>query len=287
MKLRSISVLLLAMLLAPSAVAGTKSKSFDVPADVLYESAVQTAARNYSLASSDSAQQRFSFRTGASAASWGLEVRAWVEPASANSSRLVLDIQNSDSRQVFSWGAGGRMADKFFKDVEAAVASWHPVEYSFALVKPAESPALAFEDENLKIAFAVSRKAIGFSLTNKTDVPLKIDWNQLSYVDADGKSHTVFHKGVAYKDREAALPPSVIPPTATLEDMVLPSDYSQWNDVGGGFHTSDLLPQAANASAYVGKTLSVFMPVELNNAVKNYLFSFKITQAQVKERKKS
>ncbi|HYL13906.1 MAG TPA: hypothetical protein VEV41_12770 [Terriglobales bacterium] len=277
----------LALAFAMPAVAGTKSKGFDVPADVLYESAVRTAAQNYKLTTSDSAHQRFAFRTGASATSWGLEVQAAVQAVSASSSKLVVDIQNSDSRQVFSWGAGGRMADKFFKDVEATLAGWRPVDYSFSLVKPTETSSLVFEDEHLKIAFTVSRKAIGFSLTNKTDSPVKIDWNQLSYVDVDGKSHKVFHKGVAYKDREGSFPPSIVPPTATFEDLVLPSDYSQWSDVGGGFYTFDLLPQAANAGSYVGKIFSVFMPVEVNSAVKNYLFSFKITQAEVKEQKKS
>jgi hypothetical protein len=174
------------------------------------------------------------------------------------------------------------MADKFFKDVETALASWRPVDYTFVLVKPAESESLVFEDENLKIAFEVSRKAINFSLTNKIDTALKIDWNQVSYVDVDGKAHKVFHTGVTYKDRDASLPPSIVPPTAKFEDMALPSDYSQWSDVGGGYYSLDLLPQAASASSYVGKIFSIYMPVEMNNGVKGYLFSFRIKGALVK-----
>jgi hypothetical protein len=269
---------ILGILMVPvSARAGSKSKTFDVPADVLYESAVQTAAQTHKLISSDAGRRRFSFRT----ASWGLEVHAGVQPSSSNSSQLILDVQNADSRQPFAWGAGGRMADKFFKDVETSLGAWRPVVYRLALTKPVESEALVFEDDNLRASFALSRKAINFSLKNKTDGPLKIDWNQWSYVDVDGNSHRIFHKGIAYKDRETSLPPSVIPPTATFEDVVFPSDYSRWSDVGGGFQSLDLLPQAVSASAYVGKTLSLFMPLEVNNTVKNYLFSFKIKEAQV------
>ena len=35
----------------------------------------------------------------------------------------------------------------------------------------------------LNAVFGVSRKGITFTLRNKTEGPLKIDWNQWSYVD--------------------------------------------------------------------------------------------------------
>lgn len=100
---------------------------------------------------------------------------------------------------------------------------------------------------------------------------LKIDWNQVSYIDVDGKSHKVFHNGVLYKDRE-----SFLPPTARFEDVAFPSDCSERSEVEGGFLWSDLLPQSCIASAYVGKTFSLFIPIEIKSSTKNYLFSFQI-----------
>jgi len=284
MTIKICALLVTGIFLSASVFAGTKSQTFDVPADVLYESAVHTAAQTYKLVSSDSSHEAFSFRTGASASSWGLEVAASVNALSEISSRLVLDIQNSDPNQVFSWGAGGRMADKFFKEVTSVLASWCPIDYTFVLVKPRQTDGLLFEDEGLKVRFSVSRKAVNFSLTNQTDSAIRIDWNQVSYVDVDGKSHKVFHRGITYKDRDASLPPSIVPPNATFEDVVLPSDYSQSSDVEGGYFEQDLLPQAAGATSYVGKTISVFAPIEVSGSVKSYLFTLKITDAHVHRR---
>jgi hypothetical protein len=282
--MRRTKLLLLGMLLFSllpiSAVAGSKDKTFSVPTDVLYDAAVRTAAHEYKLTNSEGDRRRFSFHTGASVASWGMNVKAHVESLSETSSRLILLIENS-SNQTLSWGAGGRMADDFFKAVETAAASWQPVQYGFTMVKPAESKSLAYDDDTLNVVFGVSRKGVTFTLKNKTEGPLKIDWNQWSYVDVDGKSHKVFHRGVAYKDKETSLPPSTIPPTAALEDLIVPTDSVVWSNAENGYRTLDLLPHTPDASTLVGKTLSVFMPLEVNGSVKNYLFSFKITNVQV------
>ncbi len=272
-------VVLLFSLSPVCAVAGSKDKSFAVPADVLYDAAVHTAAHEHKLTSSEGDRRRFSFRTGATGASWGLVVKAHVESLSETSSRLILVIENN-SNQTFSWGAGGRMADDFFKAVETALASWQPIQYRFTMVKPAESESLVYEDDTLKVVFGVSRKGINFTLRNKTEGPLKVDWNQWSYVDVEGKSHKVFHRGVAYKDKETSLPPSTIPPTAALEDVIVPTDYVEWSNLESGYRTLELLPDNSTASTFVGKTLSVFMPVEVNGTVKNYLFSFRVKDVQ-------
>jgi len=208
-----------------------------------------------------------------------LAVKAHVESLSETSSRLILVIENN-SNQTFSWGAGGRMAEDFFKAVETALASWQPVQYRFTMVKPVESESLAYDDDTLSVVFVVSRKGINFTLKNKSNSPLKVDWNQWSYVDVESKSHKVFHRGVAYKDKEASLPPSTVPPTAALEDLIVPTDYVEWSNAEGGYRVLELLPNNSAASTLIGKTISVFMPIETNGSVKNYLFSFKVKDAQ-------
>jgi hypothetical protein len=59
-------------LLPVCAVAGSKDKTFPVPAGVLYDAAVHTAIHEYKLTSSEADRRRFSFHTGATAASWGI-----------------------------------------------------------------------------------------------------------------------------------------------------------------------------------------------------------------------
>jgi hypothetical protein len=152
----------------------------------------------------------------------------------------------------------------------------YAVEYSFALIKPAESQELKFEDQALSIGFLIVKPQITFQLVNKTDQPIKIDWIQVSYVDTSGSAHKVTHGGVRIIDRNSALPPTSIPPTAKVEDFIVPTDAISLQS--GKWETNDLLPQGPVAKALEGKTFSLFMPLEVNGAVKNYLFTFKITK---------
>ena len=115
-----------------------------------------------------------------------------------------------------------------------------------------------------------------FQLANKTDQPIKIDWHQITYVDPSGSAHKVTHGGVRIIERDSAHPPTTIPPTATIEDFIVPTDaismrFNKWE-------ANDLLPEGREAKGLEGKIFSIFIPLEVNGAVKNYIFTFKITK---------
>jgi len=154
-------------------------------------------------------------------------------------------------------------------------------KYTFKMLKPKESDELAFEDAALRIVFNIDRHRFKFSLFNKTDNPMKLDWNQISYVDLSSGSHKVIHDGVRYIERDKAIPLTVIPPSAKIDDFILPTDavhYAQsgWNK---GWHEEPLFPkpEKKEALALKGKTFSAFMPIEINSTTKNYNFVFQIT----------
>ena len=54
--------------------------------------------------------------------------------------------------------------------------------YSFSLQKPKSSEKLAFEDSTIVFVAQVFRQGIGVAILNKTDEPIKIDWNQVSFI---------------------------------------------------------------------------------------------------------
>ncbi len=153
----------------------------------------------------------------------------------------------------------------------------YPTQYFFSMIKPNASEDLHFEDNFVSIAFNISKKQIGFILRNKTDNPLIIDWNKISYVDVLNKSHKIIHEGVKYIDKNNSLSPTTIPPTAKIEDFVFPTDniyyvsgqYDHWRKI-------DIFPQGPQAKHFSGKTFSVFMPIEINGTQKNYFFTFLI-----------
>jgi hypothetical protein len=146
------------------------------------------------------------------------------------------------------------------------------------MTKPWENRDLFFEDQAIRMSFLLSDKQIGMVLQNKTQSPIKIDWNNISYVDTSGLAHGVIHTGVRYIERDRPQVPSVIPPAAMIEDAIVPSDHiSYTSGTSGGWSSRPLFPSIiSETDRYIGKSFSIFMPMEFDGAVKNYLFSFRI-----------
>jgi hypothetical protein len=151
-----------------------------------------------------------------------------------------------------------------------------PVNYSYSMTKPENSPELILENENFDIGFTINRSRIGFQLQNKSSDPITIDWNQVSYVDPTGSSHRVMHQGVKYSNRDQSLAPTTIPPNASIEDIVLPTDNVSYSSEINEWTRDPLFPSGTGAEAYEGQSFSVFMPLEIGGETQNYNFVFKI-----------
>lgn len=153
-------------------------------------------------------------------------------------------------------------------------------KYYFCMIKPKKNDDLMFEDHAIKIQFSIATQQIGFILKNKTDDPIKIDWNQVSYVDVFNEAHKVIHSGVTYKDKNSPQAPTIIPPTAKLEDLIFPTDYVSY-ELNMWLKKPLFPPKASEANFYKGKTFSVFIPLEIKGVIKNYLFTFEIKDVEL------
>jgi hypothetical protein len=145
--------------------------------------------------------------------------------------------------------------------------------YSFSLQKPKASDTLALEDSSITFAAQVARQGLAVAILNKTDQAIKIDWNQVSYIDETGKANGVSHQGVKYLDAANVKPPSIIPPGARYEDTIVPAGNIQYAD---GWRVSPLLPMGVQSRQLIGKIISLFIPMEISGNVENYSFGTKI-----------
>ncbi len=149
--------------------------------------------------------------------------------------------------------------------------------FRLQLTKPTESESLSVEDANIAIVFSLASTSVGFALQNKTDGPIKIDWNQVSFIDPQGTSHSVTHEGVKYTDANSSKPPTVVPPTAKVVDSIVPADNVYYTPGQyGGWSTRYIFPRAPLGASLKDKSFSIYMPLEINGTGKNYLFTFKI-----------
>lgn len=156
----------------------------------------------------------------------------------------------------------------------------------------------SFKDDNIDILWYVSGSHFNFKLTNMSDYAIKIPWDEVVYIDEDNNANKVMHSGIKYNERNAAQPASVIPRGTSFSDIVLPTDNVQWREgtytryssIPGGWEETPLFPQydsayLAGTSALPGKTVSIMMPIIIQNVTNEYTFTFQINDLEYKEEK--
>jgi archaellum component FlaG (FlaF/FlaG flagellin family) len=102
------------------ALAKPKKKTYDNAATDLFTAALRTARERHVVTYVDEKMLMFTFETGHSFFTKGFISNASIEPQSDQSATLVINVQTKDGEAA--WGAGDRMADKFFEQVGQELA---------------------------------------------------------------------------------------------------------------------------------------------------------------------
>jgi PEGA domain-containing protein len=111
---RLILVLVAASLLPICVQAKPKKKTYNNSAEQLFTAALRTARERHVVTYVNEKMLMFTFETGRSFTSEGFVANASVEPEGDNKATLIINVQN---KKGVSWGAGDRMADKFYEQV--------------------------------------------------------------------------------------------------------------------------------------------------------------------------
>lgn len=147
---------------------------------------------------------------------------------------------------------------------------------TFAMVKPVESAGGVFADEFVEVRVTVEAR-VQLSLHNKTEHPIRIDWNEVMFVEPNGTAVKVLHEGVRLADKNNAGPPTTVPPMARLEDSLVPSDRVVWSDLLDRWEENPLFPSGESAAALDGKEFGLFLPIKVGDKTQNYSFRFRIS----------
>ena len=133
------------LLLSVFAQAEPKKKTYNNSADQVFNAALRTARERHVVTYVDEKTLMFTFETGRSLTSKGFVANASVEPQGDSKATLIINVQTKDG---FSWGAGDRMADKFYTQVGDQLAGdpqqWFAVkasEKAIAVPDPKAVPA--------------------------------------------------------------------------------------------------------------------------------------------------
>ena len=151
--------------------------------------------------------------------------------------------------------------------------------------KDGEVNKYRYEDDYIEIIWYVSAYKFYFDLRNKSNYTIKINWDDISYVDYDGKVGRVMHSGVKYIDRNSSQPATTIPKDACIKDVLVPTENVYLiPGLYGGWREKLLIPStyssreafANSASTYIGKTMRILMPIMIENVQNDYTYEFSI-----------
>lgn len=136
----------------------------------------------------------------------------------------------------------------------------------------------SYEDDFIKIIWLPALTEFSFTLENKSDISIKIIWDEAVYIDEDNTSRKVMHSGVKYEDKEKAQPLTVIAKKTKINDLVTPVDNICFNRDSWG--TLSLF----SAEKSDGKTVKILLPIQIQETINEYIFSFKINHTRINKR---
>jgi hypothetical protein len=148
--------------------------------------------------------------------------------------------------------------------------------YRFALESPANSEHTSYDDDFISATLYPAETQLGFVVRNKSSEPIKVLWDQCSYIDPSGQTLRVIHSGIRMIQKDAPMSPSVIPPGASLKEAITPADYITY--VGGevGWSVKQMFPMRfVQAIPLKGSAVSMFMPIEIKGSTRNYTFTLR------------
>jgi len=100
-----------------------------------------------------------------------------------------------------------------------------------------------YEDDYINIVWYVGLKQFNFTLNNKSGHSLKINWDDISFVDTKGQVGRVMHSGVKYSERNNSQPATTVPKGASISDILLPTENVYFvSGQYGGWRENYLLP---------------------------------------------
>lgn len=155
---------------------------------------------------------------------------------------------------------------------------------SYALVTPVASKDLKFRDKNIAVSFIVAEKEFQMNFKNLSPYDMKILWERAEYADVNRQTHRIMPSGVRFSDRNNPIPDQFVLSGSSVEEAVIPISNVYILPQRKGYDVRPLFPFESDEAAaeLKGKSVILFIPVEINRQIIPYNFKIKITNA-VKE----
>ena len=145
-----------------------------------------------------------------------------------------------------------------------------------------QTSSLTANNSMVDVEWTPADEMLSVKLTNKTNAPIKIHWDEAVFVNVFGESFGVIHGDIKFAEKEKAQTYTIVANQSYIKDVVLPKDYVKRSTAGTGWIIEPMLPTKdfresdliQKGKALIGKTMRLIIPIEFNNTINNYEFTF-------------
>ena len=139
-----------------------------------------------------------------------------------------------------------------------------------------------YEDSYIKIKWFFIIDRFYFTLYNKSDHALKVIWDDAALVMTDTSISRLMHEGTKYSQRNETQLATTIPRGAKIEDQLVPVNnviYSEsfgWDVRPMFINTFESDSAMEEANLLKGRTMSILLPIKIEDVQNEYTFVFTI-----------
>lgn len=123
------------------------------------------------------------------------------------------------------------------------------------------------------IIFASSEQFI-YTIKNLSSNTIKIIWNDAAFIDTDGSTSKIVHKGIKLIQREEDQPPTSIIKNAKLEDVAVPTNKIYFSNISSEWSNNSLFSKVDMNSN--NQIIKLMLPIEIKGVINEYIFEFTV-----------
>ena len=149
-------------------------------------------------------------------------------------------------------------------------------KYRYDMISPANSN-FGVTTREVYLYFRPDTTSVGFRVENRLGVPVKIFWDESTFLDVYGRTYKAVHRGVTYDTKDMPQEPTYVRPGETYADFLIPVDLLNSPEAATGQGVRPLLPTDLSAQSMIGRVFGPNLVLGLENDVRvSYDIRFKV-----------
>jgi hypothetical protein len=133
---------------------------------------------------------------------------------------------------------------------------------------------IVYTDNHISLIITPQDDRFLFSINNKSQSNIEIDWDRIIYINENNHSSRVIHSGIKYADKNSPQVPSLVAPKTSITDAIIPADNIYLSSVSYEWRILSLLKNGKTNGSYDGRNVKINLPIKINGVSYEYVIVY-------------